>query len=809
MNPFRKSPKALKPRDRKRWVCPQQAWDQLQYLVENDENVIILGVEGSGKSSLLNMFFSPRYCQEAAKENKLIFTADLSDSEDGNDLCTYLIDRLLEAAKEYLPDAEMQHLNRVLDQDREKTPKQTFVDLCERLERREYTTLLVMDGFENFVLTASINQHDMLRSLLDKDIMRCVVASNYDLEKTSLPLGSQGSLYLQKFQQKLTLQGFSQEEAVSFLQKMLAGDAIQFNKDQINFLMDHTGGIPGLLEMSASHMYDMVQSRGGVAPKTLQEILYDASRVTLQRWCKFFTPEYEEVVESIRPCLPIPAASVTFTIPHSNQQNRTAATRLCERGLWRKIDDDTHRFNSLLLQLFFCNREQLPHPQAEPVSVSTIPAVSAPIPGMSGASAPVVIHTATINVTGNITQAQQIINNQFVAMGNTRELLDMITSADAGREGLANAMHQWLTGKLPTDGLQEVPRLAGMSDAEYDALCDHAFAQQYSDQVVDTIVANEDDELADISEREQLTLDQRFQEARAVTRPELTDAILEKVSARTGFYLKLSVVVEDALSVLKLMQGKNQDGMDCSPQLILYGKAVEQQLKDSFFPLFHQEGQLQTYQIRVEGRGMVPFSEVEEEGTFIGNYMHAIRDNVSQLGTLCVQQGLLRNGVPLSADQWQNFWRQLHRSINHARILRNLSAHTSRNKCPQWEDVDKIAQLSFGGGDGSSIFECCSVGNDLNISLFGNGVLDIDAGKALEGTEEIFCCTRLTPHNGVHGHLERQGALVKISPSMAQQFRNANPNVDVAPQKKFRVRLIEYKLQHGQLFFSAQLLAPL
>lgn len=724
MNPFRKSPKALNPRNRKdinRWVRPQQAWDQLEAYVENEENVVILGVEGSGKSSLLKFFFSTQRCREAAEANKLIFTADLSDTEDGNDLCEYLIDRLMDAAQTLLPETVNSKLERTKEKAKEKSPKQTFVDLCNCLGSCEYTTLLVMDGFEHFVSSPNItqDQHDMLRSLLDKDIMRCVVATNYDLERTSLPENVQGSLYLQKFQPKVTLQGFTDEEAVSFLDNMLADNTIHFNEKQIRLLLDYTGGIPGLFEMSASHMYDMVEERGGVAPVTLQEILYDASRNTLQRWCKFFTREYEEVIDFIRPELKDPACSVTFTIPHSNQQNRTAAARLCDRGLWEKTVDEEHRFNSLLLQNYFYNREYVPQHQAELVSVGAPAPV--PISALGGAGTPVVFSGATIHITHNNNTYNQQTYNQIINMATTKELLDMITSADAGREGIANNMFHWLTSRLPADGLLEVQRQAGMSDAEYDALYDHEFSKHYSDQVVDSLAVDENDELADISEKEQLTLDQRFREARAVTRPELTDAILEKVSARTGFYLKLSVVVEDALSILKLMQGKDQEGMDCSPQLILYGKAVEQQLKDSFFPLFNQEAQLKTYQIRLEGSGWTTFENALEERTCIGNYMHAIRDNVSRLGTLCVQQGLLRNGVQLSADQWQSFWRQLDKRINKARILRNLSAHTSRNNCPKWEDVDKIAQLSFGLSDGSSIFECCSVCSDLKTSLFGNG----------------------------------------------------------------------------------------
>lgn len=796
MNPFRKSPAALRPmdpNDLEIWIRPEEAWKLLKHSVDKKENLVILGVEGSGKSTLLNMFFSPAYCREAAQSYKLIFTANLSDTKDGDGLCNYLIDQLLETAEDLLPDPVNKKLERTLADAKEKSPKQTFNDLCKCLYNCGYTILMVQDGFEHFVSSPNItqDQHDMLRSLLDEDIMRCIVATNYDLERSSLPKDVQGSLYLQKFQQKLTLQGFSRAEATSFLQNYLSGDEIQFNEKQIGFLLDYTGCIPGLLETSASHMYDMVQERGQVHVETFTNLLQNETRVTLQRWCKYFPQVYDELVESICPSLANAKALVTLKPPHSNTQQCNAAVRLFNRGLWRKAEEETYRFNSMLLQNFFSNGEYVPCPLEEPEQ-----------------AAPSVVNY--INVTNhNETYNQQTYHNQIVNLiAPTQELLDMLTSAGSGRESLATALRDSFLSKLPQDGLQNIQRLEGMSDAEYDALCDQEFSRQYSDKVVDALPADEEDELTSITQEQQLSLDQRFQEARRYTRPELTDALLEKVSPRTGFYLKLSVVVEDALSTLRLMPKGDQEAVDCSPQLILYGKAVEQQLKDSFFPLFNREENLKTYQIKTEGRGLLPFAQVDEGRTSIGNYMHAIGDNVSRLCLLCSSHGLSYQNNILSQAQWQIFWRTLRRNIDDARSLRNLSAHTSRTRFPRWEDVDRIAALSFGMADGSSIFESCAVCNDLNISLFGKGPLSIGQGKELEGQEKVICCTRLTSRNGIHGRLEDQDCIVKISPVMAQQFRSANPNVSVEPQKKYRVRLMEYKEQNGELFFSAEMLAP-
>ena len=807
MNPFRKSPAALRPmnpNDMKRWVCQEQVWKQLQHYVENNENLVILGVEGSGKSTLLNMFFSTSYCQEAAQANKLIFTASLSDTEDGDDLCNYLIDQLLEAAQDLLPDSVNQKLDRTMAKAVDKSPKQTFVDLCDRLYKCGYTILMIQDGFEHFVSSPNITQeqHDMLRSLLDKDMMRCIIATNYDLERTSLPKDVQGSMYLQKFQQKLTLHGFSNTEAVSFLENLLGDDTIRFNEKQLDLLLKLTGCIPGLLETSAGHMYDMIQKRGRVYIGELKDILRDSTRVTLQRWCKYFTQEYEDAIEYIRPSLSDTNSLTPLKLPLNDPQQRTAAARLCDRGLWHEDAEESHAFNSVLLQDFFYNKKYVPCPLEKPETAVSNPYL---IPGAITDIFPYGPPQITIN---NPVYNQNTYNNNTVNLiAPTQDILNIIASASSGRENLATSLRDNLLNKLPKGGLQNVQRLEGMSDEAYDAHYDQEFDKQYSDKVVESLPVDEDDELTTITEEQQLTLEQRFQEARQHTRPELTDAILEKVSARTGFYLKLSVVVEDALSILRLMQVGEGETMDCSPQMILYGKAVEQQLRDCLLSMFKQEPTFRSKQIKTT-KGPKLLSKAKESETTIGTYPHIIDENLSELSSVCAQHSLRLDGVARSSTQWEAFWDNLSKKIMKVRDLRNRAAHPDKSRSPSWEQVDEIVALSFNMSDGKSIFDFCAVCNELKICLLTANAPGNNEAQALVNQERIFCCTNQPQRNKLHGHLEGQDYLVKISPSMVQKFRSANPNVPLAPQMKYRVRLLDYKEQHGELFFSAQLLSP-
>lgn len=795
MNPFRKSPSPLRPslkRDQLRWVCPEEAWNRLSEYVQGDVNAVILGVEGSGKTTLLNFFFSPEYCARAAEDGKLIFFADLSDTDSGDRLCGYLTDQLRKAAGKYLPEECCALLQKSLEASAQsrKNEKLTFIDACETLYEGGYTMLLVMDGFERFVSSPQItqSQHEMLRGLLDKDVMRCIVATNYDLEQSSLPADVAGSLYLQKFQDKLTLQGFTEEETRHFADTRLTGSGVEFNDRQLRFLRELCGGTPALLELGMSFLYEEVEKTGSVSPRQLRRQLYDAARPTLGRWCKFFTPEYERLVESVVSRLGDAPGLLQFGIPSSDNESTAASARLCDRGLWVSRQQNVCAFNSGLLQNYFQYGDFTPSREAS----APEPAPQAAPPVQYIFNGPTTIEIGTTNVT----------NQNFSPILATRDLLGLLTGSEDTREGFARSLYAHMTRQLPQGGLG-VPRLPGMTDAEYDAQYDSAFTQQLSDKVVDTLAVDEDEELVEVSQEEQLTLERRFREARAVTREAVTDELLGQLSPRTAFYLKLSVVVEDALSILKLLH--TQQTIDCSAQLILYGKAVEQQLKDSFYPLFHREETLRQYTIRDDEAGWISFGQVSQERTSIGNYMHALGDQAGYLSQLCADRGITRGGGTLTPGQWNSFWTELRWKINEARKLRNLSAHTNPGDCPVWEDVDRIAELCFGLGQ-DSVLRCCTVGGDLNIALFGCGELGLTEGKALEGTEAVLRVTRVKPNGGMDGMLEGNQCLAKVSPSKAKKYRQQHPEEELTAQTRCRVRLTEYREQDGALYFAADLL---
>lgn len=818
MNPFRKSASPLRPlnkKDQTRWVRPESAWKKLEEYVENEVNVVILGVEGSGKSTLINWFFTNEFCQQAAEDNKLIFFADLADTISGKELCQHLTAKLKKSAMQYLSEDCIQALTDSLKKSAQenKSEKITFINACESLYEKGYTMLLVMDGFERFVSSPNITQeqHDMLRGLLDKDVMRCVVATNYDLEESSVPKDVAGSLYLQKFQDKIVMNGFTDVEADRFIAIRMEGqNAVQFNDRHIRFLKETTGMIPAIFELTASYIYDELEAVGSINPKELREKVYRAERSLMRSWCKLFKPEYDHTIQSILSDIAGQTKCAHFLISQTDDQKITVATRLKERGLWRNIQQNEFAFNSVLLQHFFQkgddqHRHTTPAPLIPVNPVSVIDPVFPVDMLEQKPSQQVIIHGDVIVNPGEVHKDTYISSYQtYNSVVTTKDLLGMLVASQDSQTDFAKTLYAHMTASLPQQGLLGIERGVGMSDAEYDQLYDDAFSAQVSNKVVDSLEVDQDAELVEITEDEQLTLDRRFDEARKNIRRDLSDVMLQKVSTRTAFYLKLSVVVEDALSILKLLYFDGKDGIDCSAQIILYGKAVEQQLKDSFYSLFHRERNLKQYQVKKPGANWVSFEDITERDTTIGTYMHVLEKKAAYLGQLCADNGLRYQNKNLSAAEWDTFWRNLKKKIDDARLIRNLAAHTDPTECPVWSDIDRLAEISF-GENSDNIFECCTVGIDLNTVIFGRGPLSMIEGKALEGTECVFCCAKIKNNGGLDGYIEGKRCLVKISPAKVKKFKQQHPEILIQTNGKYRILLQKYAEKDSMLFFESDL----
>ena len=93
---------------RQDWAGCDRAFEQLQEYISQRVNVCVLGPQGSGKSSLLNCFFSfPVRRRMAADQHILVCRADLSPTADGEEMCQYLYDQLVYGERRLLAGSSL------------------------------------------------------------------------------------------------------------------------------------------------------------------------------------------------------------------------------------------------------------------------------------------------------------------------------------------------------------------------------------------------------------------------------------------------------------------------------------------------------------------------------------------------------------------------------------------------------------------------------------------------------------------------------------------------------------------------------
>ncbi len=188
---------------RQDWAGCDRAFEQLQEYISQRVNVCVLGPQGSGKSSLLNCFFSfPVRRRMAAEQHILVCRADLSPTADGEEMCQYLYDQLVYGVRRLLAGSSLQtELLAELEIIQSHAALTRLQQTIEMLHDYGYFILLVMDNFETFTSspTITMNHHEVFRSLIEGGRLQCVVATDYDLSRDSLPADVRGSYFLQKF----------------------------------------------------------------------------------------------------------------------------------------------------------------------------------------------------------------------------------------------------------------------------------------------------------------------------------------------------------------------------------------------------------------------------------------------------------------------------------------------------------------------------------------------------------------------------------------------------------------------------------
>lgn len=734
---------------------------------------VLFGPEGCGKTALLNSVFSVDYRMEQAKTGLLVHVGEFPVGMTGEDAYGYFADAIRSAVEilEFCGREEKQKMILdALDRVRADSKKSRFDQFLAKIEINGFRILFVLDNFENFTSSPEIKaeHHDLLCGMLNNHRMQLIVASNYDFNSTSLPSGIRNSLLLSRLSpNRIDLEPLNAKQCEACLVQILENSFcdFRFTSQQVEELWQISGGIPLLLNMAARWAFDALQCGDGNWVVTTREKTLEEALPLLKRWCKIM-PEDQLAL--------LPRAETP--VSHFTDEDNKAAKALVGRGILlqeydtnrsgQRIYKDGYRFNSLLLEQFSRNGEWLEeaaksNPLREEKSREPVLSFD-PMALLSGGAAGT-IHIETLNIHNgdhiqNTYQPTVVADNGF---GKLFHLLDL------DRDELGEQLQKLFNA---------VPATPAVLDAE-------EAAKRITTMFIPAEVEEEEEDLEEYQE-EQKTLQARFQSIRdkVDTNRLLDDELLNALNVKCRLYLQIAFVVEDALSVLNDFHLG-----DLSANMVMYGKVLEQQLRDQLYNLFHNDPQLKCYDSYTGQQGSnskETFAIKKRNKSCIGDYTHMIEDKASYLGTLC-RDNSVEYANQAANTQW---WWDLCDDVNEARDLRNKTDHAGSET--NRENLERMHTLLFGSGN---ILRRCFVGGALEDKLYPNPYKE---QEQLEGQIMRMTDVHSNGRGGLKGIVEGTEYPVSISKKCLE-----NRNLTTAPflNSTFSVRLIRWD-KNGEVF---------
>lgn len=806
------------PRFVKHFVGCEAAREDLTEKLRNGVNTVAMGVEGVGKSAFFNSVFTPEYCNQMATEehiliNQISYPTDLATE----DIYPFFAESVRDAAEVLDDCGEKSRYADIMARARQyreedSGPHSYFQKICKYIRRKGYRVVLVIDQFERFTSSKYVlaEHHDVMRNVLADKNLCFVVATDYDFDKESLPQNVSGSLLLQLFAgHEIFLKGLNREECGLFLRGI--GSQDDFTPEELGKLSRLTGGIPVLLCRAAYYALAQKERGKDIYWRGVKESVLRDYGSLMDRWLGTLTPQESDLLNEL-------AGQIEEAVPVRADLRDGAVPLLLNRGLIVDLGDYCYDFNSRVFQ-DYCIRHSprtrrpqnlltlKPAPLPKPGPVHTgLEDLSSRLswPAQSGViyyeDKSTHVHNEGVTIApGGVQVRNTVIQSHGLSIS---EVLNILDEGEDFQKSLAARLTECrIAGGLPA----LVPSLTEAEQEQQNQIYDEAFSKMGGNFLADLEV-DEEQELVNVSAREVETLDDRFDQARTRCRRNLTDELLASMNERCRLYLKLSVVVEDALSVVgsNLMQ-------DCSPHLVLYGKALEQALRDNLFELFQREERLSaydTYTHREDRDSPNSFLNKYVEKTFIGNFTCLIRAQKNYLGKLCARQGIRAPEGVLSEQQWSDWWKDLQDHINAARVIRNLADHPDE-QLPTTANLDRMCELLFGTTKNPGILARTMVGKVLFLNLFSPKI-DFLKGKSLVGSRMVFRCLERTKRGGLKGCL-RVGDWdyeASVSPLRVERYCASLSGADFKPVGAFLdATILEYRTEGDHGFFSLELLA--
>lgn len=678
-------------------------------------NYRYISPRGTGKSTLLRHYFSPEKCRELAREHKLVRMCCFSGDEMRTDAEVFvrLINAVMDSLKNLGPDSDAyKELYLALEGMKKAYPQYpadanlgelVLKDMLCYLQEEKYSVTLVLDEFHRMScspLLAESTFSKMSRLSQYDKLISYIVASDYDDD-----VGS-STYYMSGFTRifndpPVHVQGIEKKRDRKHLIEVIRGkladeEEVTFSDEELKTILELTGGIPDLVRCTLKDIYqikqelyeEMEEPCGELDLEQIGKYALSACTPLFEKWVRYLNEDKWNSLEAMIQYETIEGAKAHLEHEHDKR------TSLVEAGLM--IPDLPHQVYRAVCPLFgtYLKDEFARRASGKPaeVVVEEKPRVDITVINVMQNTGP-----------GNMSVEQkQLFQNTSVP-----QLLEKIGSAGgtALRSILAQSLSDRLRERLAPGSFPRLLHSEYPTQEQYEQAYDEAFSS-YSQNLVEELSVIQD---------QMRTMEQQFIQARDRTRPELTDAILAGQSERCQFYMKLSVVIEDTLA----LSGIRMD--DYSPHLVLYGKALEQSLRDHFFPLFNQEANLSVTNLQNgKSDNKNCFGKKTLTKAFIAAYIDLIEVRKEYLAQLCLDHQVDMEQKPVDQNAWIAWWDQLKQDIEAAKDIRNKADHADQQS-PDSSHLNNIFRYLVGDGTNPGILVRNRVGSRLKALLIPDG----------------------------------------------------------------------------------------
>lgn len=276
--------------------------EKLKDHIEKRNQTVVLGVEGVGKTSLLQSVFNREYRIQKALDHTLISpVTEFPSGLKNDDIYSHFTEMMLSSVLILAQCDKSDEMNRILNACNEERRKNLKpAEFFEKVMNVFYDTygyriVMIVDNFERFTASTEVTKvhHEALRMLLGKS--QYIVATNYDLNQDSLPGDVSGSLYLQAFAgNEISIGGWSHDNAADYIYSRLRTAEIELSENTVNAIIGVSGGIPAILNIAANYAYDYVAKNSTEDGLKFKPLFESNQRIKMlfDHWCKMLLPKH-------------------------------------------------------------------------------------------------------------------------------------------------------------------------------------------------------------------------------------------------------------------------------------------------------------------------------------------------------------------------------------------------------------------------------------------------------------------------------------------------------------------------------------